>query len=134
MKNSVFSLKSNAEKRLHLGDVLKVFSEGALDDEMIGRILPEVALHKQHTVSVFSCNRRFQKTVAQLQNGQARMTIVSEHVEPGCVPAAALIAPPKQDSANSGTCAILVYVPKPHRRKGAKTWAREKRIRSSSMR
>ena len=122
LKNKLFKLKSAEEKRRRLAAVLRNISGGALDDAMIGRILPIVSIHEQYAVSAFSSNRMFQEAVARSQTGDALLTVVVSRA--GRKQAAAVIAPLKQ--AGSKTCqrAIYVYTPNLFHRRGARQWAR----------
>ena len=76
VKNSEFKSKTAEEKQRHLVAVLMDKSGGALDDAMIGYILPKVSIHSQYIVSEFSDNKEFQDAIASAQAGTALLSVV----------------------------------------------------------
>ena len=122
MRNQTFTKKTADEKRRHLASVLRNGTCGALDDGMIGRILPIVFIHKQYAISVFSDNRTFLESVARAQTGKSKLSIVSSPARHG--PVAAVVAPVKASGAKNRRWAICVYAPGRQDKKGGKEWAK----------
>jgi hypothetical protein len=112
-------LKSTAEKRRRLAAVLRNVACGGLDEEMIGRILPRVSIHRQYAVSAFSDNRTFREAVARAQAGNILLTVVFSRGSRRLV--AAVITPRKTCGSEKPRRAIYVYAPNRRARKGAKT-------------
>ena len=120
LKNKVFKEMSGTKRRCHLAAILRHSAGGMLSNEMIGRILPKVALHKQYTVSVFAGSRDFQEAVVRAQADETQMHVVFAHGGSNA-PVAAVISPPKMGRTTETRCAILICAPKPYWRKGEKT-------------
>ena len=122
MENRVFRRKSAGEKRSYLAAVLKRSSGGALDDAAIRRILPNVSIHRQYTVSSFADNQAFREAVAHAQTGRALLPVVSS--QPGRQPFAVAVTPLKRAGPLKNHRAIYIFAPNPPCRKGATQWAR----------
>ena len=125
MKNKVFTRKTAAEKRRHLSSVLRYAAGGALDDDMIGRILPKVAIHRQYTVSAYSDRLAFQQAVAHARTGNAPLSVV--YARSGRGPVTAVITPRETGDVNKSKRAIYICLPNLSYRKGVKPWARASR-------
>ena len=120
LKNTVFMQKTAEEKRKHLAAVLRYAAGGSLDDEMIGRILPKVAIHRQYTVSAFTEDLAFQEAISHAISERAQISIVYSRI--GCSTVAVVIEP--RESAAQNKWAIFIYSPNPYFRKGMEQWAR----------
>ena len=118
MKNKVFSKKTAEQKRRYLGAALKYITEGALDDGMIGQILPKVAIHEQYTVTMFPGYRAFQKAVAHAQTGKVRTSAVFSRSNGGM--AAVVITPLKLAGETNSRRAIYIHAPLQQAGKGRK--------------
>lgn len=125
LKNKAFTRQTNEEKRQHLSAVLKHVTSGSMDDEMIRRILPKVAIHKQYTVSAFSSLRAFQEAVARAQMGSIKHSVLFSQAWYG--PIAVIITPLKTNEMKKGRRAIYIYAPNRFVRKGALNWTGAKK-------
>ena len=122
MKNRVFRRKSAEEKRNYLAAVLKHSSGGALDDAAIRRILPNVSIHRQYTVSSFTDNQAFQEAIAHAQTGRTLLSTVFSQADRQ--PFAVVITPLEQATSMKSLRAIYIFTPNLSYRKGATQWER----------
>ena len=134
LKNKVFMLKTDEERRSYLSGVLKHAAGGAIKGEMIECILHVVALQRQYAVSVLYESRLFHDAVAAAQNGANALAIITSCGRPERSPVVAVITPPDTDRNGSAMRLILIYKPKPQKRKGEKTWAKTTKTASRSRR
>ena len=128
MKNNLFTQKTAKEKRSRLAAILQSKSYGTLDDAIIKRILPNVSIHKQYTISTFTDRLEFQEAVARTQIACVLLAMIfSRKVNS---PAAAVITPMKTANPKNNRWSIFLYVPNQKHRKGVRRWADSPKIGS----
>jgi hypothetical protein len=109
LKNRIFALKSDTEKRRHLAAVLKSSAGGALDDEMIRRILPKVSIDRQYTVSVFCDSAAFRTAVSRTLADKTGLYVIAPQGKRRSEPIAAVITLSEKDG--NDVRAIYVCTP-----------------------
>jgi hypothetical protein len=118
MNNKEFLSKTDEEKRLYLSSMLKHTAGGILDDNMIGRILPNVEIHRQYTISVYSDQLAFRKAVSNFQSGKLLMSLTNQFN--GHWPVAVVITPHESCDGVKRNPEINIFTSNPHYRKGEK--------------
>ena len=117
LNNKTFRSIPADDKRRYLAAVLKNSTGGALDDGMIGRIMPNVSIHNQYRVSVYTNERSFWDAVYDAFTGKNLLSVVFAPNKQA--PAAAIISPEKAIEPGRGRRAIFICALDPYVRKGA---------------
>lgn len=116
LKNKVFMQKTAEQKRQYLSAALRYISGGALDDGMIGRILPKISIQEQYTIVAISAYPAFQKAIARAQIGKVRTSTIFLRNKGGAV--VVVITPMKSADASIVRRLILIHAPQQNMRKG----------------
>ena len=109
LKNKVFAKKTVLQKRQHLSSTLKYITGGALDDAMIGRIMHEVAIHEQYTVSMYPNYDAFNRAVSRAQAGRVRTSTV--YSRNNAITVVAVITPLRSAKTRNSRRAIYILAP-----------------------
>jgi hypothetical protein len=116
MKNKEFTKKTVAERQNHLIAILKHYSGGALDDAMIGSILPSIAIDKQYTILTFD---NIEKLMEEVKRDKSDSSIkIFMFSQAGQPTVAAVLTNRESDRTEKIYRAIHIYAPNPYYLKG----------------
>jgi hypothetical protein len=122
MNNQVFTQKNTEEKRDYLTAFLRSSSGGALDESMIDRVLPNISINRQYTVTVHDDLGLFRSELLRMYTGTGTLYLALS--EAGSNQVVAVITAHEPGYPEKLISAIYVYSPDQAIWKGAQKCAK----------